>query len=270
MAHADGIADVDGAGVEGHDGIPLHRLTIQGASMSFHRISLLVGLALVSVATLAQAKDPPDYAALIEALASRNSEPDTSDGKPRPPAGFDWKDPSRVADAFHQLCHDGSDELWEELLKHLDDKRYSLTMEFNDSGDWTNESVGDLCRMLAYKHLADDVLDRYIPRDRPTRLIKELWTDLGEWRKARADKSLYELQIEVCELGLPEVANLPDWVSDEKKDKTRHKIEAQIDELKMTKKAAYRPLVLDSYKIFGPKPRPAPNPPRTKKSKKGA
>lgn len=193
------------------------------------------------------------YAALIDGLASRNQAPDVVDGKPSFPGDFDWADQERVLTAFRKSGRDGEETLWEELLKHLDDERYSLTMEFNDSEIGRNYSVGSLCRMLAYKHLAEDVLDHYASVERPVRVIKELWPNLAQWRKAREGKSLYELQIEVCELGLKELPNLMQlrFLEERRRKRMQMQVESQIDDLKQSKKAAFFPLVLDSYAFYG-------------------
>ncbi len=217
--------------------------------MKSYHISLLVGLALASGAflgpRLAQAKDPPDYPALIDALATRNPEPKITHGEPKLVAGFNLKEFDRVRKVLPQLCNDGSEELWEELLKHLGDERYSLTMAF-DGENYINWSVGGLCHMLAYKHLAEDVLDRHVSVNRPIRLLRDISDDLGGWRKARSDKSLYELQLEVCELGLAKLDKHPERhiLMDGQKEKMRQKIEDELAELKASKKAVYRRLLL--------------------------
>jgi hypothetical protein len=58
---------------------------------------------------------------------------------------------------------------------------------------------------------------------------------LSEWRKKRAEKSLYELQIEVCEEAIKELAEVK-RVPQEQRDAARKKIEAEIATLKRTKR----------------------------------
>src|SRR5262249_45207861 len=62
--------------------------------------------------------------------------------------------------------------------------------------------------------------------------------DVAEWRKQRASKSLYELQIEVCEKAIKGVANASRVPQDEK-DLARKQIEAEIANLKKTKKPVF-------------------------------
>jgi hypothetical protein len=61
---------------------------------------------------------------------------------------------------------------------------------------------------------------------------------LLKWREKRANKALYELQIEVCEEALKTLRDLPrvEEFSKRQRQVTRTKIQAEIQELKWTKK----------------------------------
>lgn len=241
---------------------PMQRMSRNTAPVT--RILHFTAIMLLSLATLSQSnsafaqadatsneKDPPDYAAMIEALASRNKKPEIVDGRPLFLPHFDWEDQTRVLKAFSSLRSDASEELWEELLKHLDDDRYSLTMEFNESGCGVNYSVGRLCRNLAYLRLVGCVLDCHVGAHPSVRWNKDLRPELRQWRQARADKSLYELQIEVCEMGLQNFDKLPGYFSEERKQEMRRNIELEIADLRKTKQAKFQRFSLDSFAVYG-------------------
>jgi hypothetical protein len=54
----------------------------------------------------------------------------------------------------------------------------------------------------------------------------------------RKDKSLYQLQIEVCELALAELPKVTHF-SKEQKDQARRAIEGQLDKLQRTKRPVF-------------------------------
>src|SRR5260370_41401813 len=62
--------------------------------------------------------------------------------------------------------------------------------------------------------------------------------DLSTWRKQRATKALYELQIEVCEKAIKALAKV-ERVPRTQKDRARKKIEAEIAKLKQTKRPSH-------------------------------
>ena len=172
--------------------------------------------------------------AQINQLVSKNTAPVLQMGR-KPPVfaeGYDWEEQERVWQAFVVCARDSKEESWEELLKHLDDKRYAITIKQELSYP-QNCSVGELCRKLAMYRLYT-LLERHSTTSaiKHARVIPDPGiTDLAEWRAKRAGKNLVELQIEAAELGLAKVADLRQ-ISAEDQAKMSRAIEAAIKHLK--------------------------------------
>jgi hypothetical protein len=188
-------------------------------------------------------------ARMVDALANRNKPPKivrrrvTPDVWPQTvplyPEGYDWKEERRVHRALDALLADRTPELWEELLRRWDDERYCVVVMYGSFDNALVYSVGTVCSHLAHDRLVD-VFDRHLPPNsegRPLRLdvVGDTVRDLAGWRKKRAKKSLYELQVEVCQAALRELAKV-EGLSKEERAKAREKIEAEVARLKRTKR----------------------------------
>ncbi|MBM3965379.1 MAG: hypothetical protein FJ308_09985 [Planctomycetes bacterium] len=96
------------------------------------------------------------YNALIEELVSPNAKPDTHiNGKPhrvRFPANYDVTSQERVDDARRALNRDIA-EARPYLIDALDDKRYSMTINWGDGDGYYNKTVGDICREIIASNL---------------------------------------------------------------------------------------------------------------------
>jgi hypothetical protein len=219
----------------------------------FHYALTLGGLTLLGAVVLAEGarkpaakRDAKGPARMVEAIANRNKPPKLvwrRRGWPRKvalfPEGYDWKEDKRVLKALDELFRDRTVELWEELVRRekKDDRRYCVTLVSSNCEDARIESVGDVCSRLAYARLLD-VFEQHLPDNpyKPGRIsLKTGIENLAEWRKERAKKSLYQLQIEVCENALRELAKV-EGVSEKEKAKARKKTEAEIKKLRETKK----------------------------------
>lgn len=181
-------------------------------------------------------------AKMIDAIANRNRPPKIVERSgpdiPLFPKGYDWKEQHRVSVALGKLEADLDLKLWDELVKKVDDKRYSLTVADKASNAPHNLSVGDFCYELAEWRLAGVFL-RHLPDDprkkgRSMRIIVVGRQTIKKWRQERKDKALYKLQIEVGELMLVELAKVQ-TVSQAEKDAARKKIEAEIKKVKESK-----------------------------------
>jgi hypothetical protein len=188
---------------------------------------------------------------MVEAIANRNKPPKLVDRTrawprrlPLYPEGYDWKEEERVRDALDKLYQEATAELWEELVRREGDERYCVTVVDN-AEDAHVHSVGLVCWYLAYSRLVG-VFEQHLPPNR-LRVGARIPLDahaivpaktLAEWRKARAKKSLYQLQIEVCENALRELAKVK-RVSEKEKADARRKIEAEIRKLKAEKKPVF-------------------------------
>lgn len=197
-------------------------------------------------------KDEPNskWETVINSLANLNPPPKLVKlGFAREPfftPDYDWKEQQRVRRTFAGLAREENPELWEQLLKHIIDKRYAITMRDNGPNA-RNYSVGDLCRLIASEriffasawHSDPDSRDRY-----------NVWLDVGiddiaKWRADRPKKSLYELQIEICERSIEEVDKAKDKdVPAKAKSHIRGKLKGTIDDLRKTKRPLFfRPLM---------------------------
>lgn len=196
-------------------------------------------------------RDAKEAAKLIEAIANRNKPPKIASRRgylphnvPLFPKDYDWKEEYRVHDAVNKLYKDTSAAMWEALIQRKDDRNYCV-VRFNEyTTDGEIHSVGRICYDLAYDRLCGVVwshLPKDPDKDAPLRL-KTGVGDLAAWRKDRSDKALYQLQIEVCETALRELAKHK-RLAIEAKATLRKKIEDEIAELRKTK----RPVVWESH-----------------------
>jgi hypothetical protein len=225
------------------------------------RISAVCLAALILIgSTFGQEGQPPPgkrdrkrIAKLIDDLANRNPPPVIVNASPPfPPTlrvplfpkQYDWAEQNRVIAALSKLRTHPTPELWEELVRHSEDNRYSLTLH-DDDGNPENRTVGSFCSEMAYTHLTRG-FSRYLPTDpNPSKLGRPIWVEISlapswtKWRHQRRNKSLAELQIEVCEEALAQLKKVK-GVPQEEKRASEQKIQAMVMELKKTK----RPLLL--------------------------
>ncbi len=194
--------------------------------------------------------DPNEAAKMVDAIVNRNQEPklvNRPSGWPREiamfPESYDWAEDARVLRALDKLFQDRTLALWEELVRRGDDPRYCVTLVSVQNEDAQIISVTGVCFRLAYSHLVD-VFKQHLPvsEDADGRKIA---LDIGienlaEWRKKRANKSLYELQIEVCENALSQVSKAK-GVSEDDEALARGKIKGEIARLKRTKQPFFVP-----------------------------
>jgi hypothetical protein len=220
--------------------------------------TLLVGLALVAPGLLGECRggdkpkaDVKPAAKLIDAIVSRNKPPKIVEWKTRElrwaalfPEGYDWKEEARVREAVGRLEEDQTEAVWEEMVKRAGDRRYCQTVTSCCTGDAAILDVGTLCERLAWSRLVG-VFWKHLPREglggKQPFLHVGVWdSTLAEWRKKRAAKALYELQVEVCEEAIKVLEAMPkDRISDAVKKQFRKKVEAEIVSLKKTKKPVH-------------------------------
>lgn len=203
----------------------------------------------------ATAEKTPDFAAMIDALASKNVAPELIDrvsGRdPLFPANFDWQEQTRARRAFADLGNTDVDELWDELRKHRSDDRYSFTAGDDAAYDgWyaTNYSVGNLCGMIAAYWLTLPYQTHLVTvDDRKLRIDFNLNVDA--LRQARPEIKLYELQIKACEMALAQIPTVP-GASEEQKDRMIREIEAEVAALRASKKAKFSKYRIDRYNFY--------------------
>ena len=214
----------------------------------------LVGFALVALAHAGECRGGDKRRAdakpaeVIDAIVSRNKAPKIVDWKAGElrwaalfPEGYDWKEEERVRRAVEQLKEDATEEVWEELVKRIGDRRYCQTVITAIVGNARVLDVGTVCERLAWarlvnvywKHLPEEGLGAKQPN-------LDVVGDLARWRKQRAGKPLYELQIEVCEAAIKALNAKPgERVPDADKRRFQKKVEAEIAKLKKAKKPVH-------------------------------
>ena len=210
---------------------------------------------------------PNDRNAMISSLISTNQPPELIKNTdkvllrygvsrlPLFPARFDWANQGEIRAAVVKLGRDESILMFDELLRHINDTRYCITI-LKGSGDPENYSVGKMCRDLARGKLVgafqDDLGldDRYLPARIP--YGKGEFSDLVKWREKRPTLTLAELQIEVGQLTLDAIPNAP-HLSEDRKVAIRVQIQRKIDTIKSTGKPITVHFWKDSFSTFTPK-----------------
>jgi hypothetical protein len=192
--------------------------------------------------------DPRRAIEKVDAIVNRNKPPTevswTGDMTKRAalfPEEHDWAEEARVREAVSVLNRDQTEAVWEEMVKRCRDQRYCETVTSVKTGDAHIKSVGTICDRLAHSRLVG-VFWQHLPLN-PSKDGEKLWLDVGiqdltDWRTQRADKALFELQIEVCEKtieALSKVASVPQ----SEKDQARKKIEAEIAKLKKSRQPVH-------------------------------
>jgi hypothetical protein len=188
----------------------------------------------------------------VEAIVSPNKPPNLKNARGpggrhhhRFPKDYDWKKQKQVYKALAKVYKDTSVEMWEELVRRTNDRRYSLTVTDQSSEESLNLTVGNVCSHLGYDRLVW-VFQQHLPygRGRPDaspRIQLEIGIEnLAAWRKERKTKSLWELQIEVCERALEELPKAK-GVSQAKLVGAGKRIKSEIKKLKRTKRPVVWP-----------------------------
>lgn len=216
-------------------------------------VAVVAGLSLVTVSPPGAAREEEkqdrgerDVVRLVDDLANRNKPPKVVDAPrlgrvPLFPENFDWNEQNRVLLALEKVHRDKSDELWEELLRGIEDWRYSLTI-INIVDEPEDICVGTFCARLAHCRLMN-VVTRHLPVTwhpkvgKPPRIVESVAFDSVpwmEWRQKRKDKRLYELQIELCEEALAKLRKAQDIPQDQKVA-AQKAIEGEVGRLRKNK-----------------------------------
>jgi hypothetical protein len=224
--------------------------------------AVLVGLVLIPAVVLGAApggekpKADAKRAAkqMVDAIVNRNKAPKVVKW-PKWPGGFtrqaalfredyDWNEDARAREAISRLEEDRTEEVWEEMVRRTGDRRYAETVTSAKTGDAYVRTVGGICDEIAYSRLIG-VFWKHLPevegKDGDEKLGLDIGIrDLAKWRKERAAKPLYELQIEVCEKTIKALAKVK-RVPRAERARARKKIEAEIAKLKRTRRPSHVP-----------------------------
>ncbi len=142
------------------------------------------------------------------------SQPRTAYSRPRLPASFRQELRSvgsarRAAHAFDALIQH-AEGAWPEMVRHLDDGRYSITFEAGSTSGYAyNWTVGDVCRKIIVASLTGGYLGDLSHLDKVSYYrLHDFVPDkkqLRAWCEQRSTKRLYELQIDVCQWAVAEL-----------------------------------------------------------------
>jgi len=199
-------------------------------------------------------RDAKAMAKMVNDIVNRNQPPELV-GRPHRswpivvalyPESYDWKEEERVRQAIAKLYQDRTEELWEELVRREADPSYCVVVAIEKTEDAEIRTVGDICTELAGLRLWG-VFVEHFPTN-PEKDGRPIYVDFGidgklsDWRKERGKKSLYELQVELGEKALSELAKFKESstnIPKEDVDLARRKIEAEIKELRRTKQPVF-------------------------------
>lgn len=234
-----------------------------------HAAGLIIGsFGATSNGLLASEHEPEETARLFAQLVSKNMEPELKEHDtnslrqlgptkvPLFPTTFDWENQKVVRRSVLRLGKAESDEDWDELLKHLKDDRYCITVYPDYFNNPINYSIGKICSELARHRLSDPFLkDRGF--DRRDRLVmidykSDDMVDLRKWREARRDKKLYQLQLEVGERILDAIKDVK-YVTEEWKEKSSNKLKMQLETLARNKTPFETAFGNDSFPTYSAK-----------------
>jgi hypothetical protein len=236
---------------------------------------VLVGSALLAPGFLGECRggEKPKAEArpavkLVDAIVSRNKAPKIVKWRSKGelqwaalfPKGYDWKEEERVRKAIRRLGEDQTEEVWEELVKRAGDKHYSQTITSGITGDAYVLTVGEMCWRLAYARLVG-VYWQHVPSswsfEGRGHWVRVRIGDVTSWRKKRAKKALYELQIEVCEEAVEIIKALPKEkvkrIPGGERERVLKRIETEIASLKKTKKPLHRkegPFYFEEWGVY--------------------
>ena len=204
-------------------------------------------LILIAFAFLANRAFPDDGPNEVDMLASNNS-PWIIKGRPGKETAtkgnvYDANESKRIGAQVTETVRK-NEELWPDLVSHLDDKRHSGVVGI-DAGYPRNWTVGDVCQNIIgeslsspfYRHFPGTKMNYH--RFKIPSFAKEK-EQLKAWYDERKDRKLYELQIEACKWALLELES-PDIherdISNAKRVEIANKIQDEIQVLQESKTA---------------------------------
>jgi hypothetical protein len=141
----------------------------------------------------------------VESLVSANARPTIEDSPyPIVPTNFNWMEQERTWSAVNTVSSHSA-RFWPDLVAHLDDERYCVTVKSLVSDRDYNWSVGDVCSAIIGRTLSqayyEDIEPESLSLYRVIRVppLARNSGSLKKWLTERSGKQLYELQIETCE-----------------------------------------------------------------------
>ena len=204
-------------------------------------------------------RTPFSAARVISALASKNPRPTIVDGRVEFPKDFQWMEQERCWKDIQEIAGNAEQAL-PELISHLKDDRYCITVHhelFDVNYNWT---IGDVCHQLITRTLADSYYHELEPETVELyRKLRRFGLDrnaLVKWCDERKGMKLYELQLEACNWALERVEDKQylSEVTPDQRSQWLRSIKAAREKISKARKAV-------PMKNFGPEElRPSSNP----------
>ena len=148
-----------------------------------------------------------DARTLVEALANHNPAPVPLPGDRTQnqtevfDTAFNWSENERAWRAMRLLLK-SSQKAWPQLVEHLDDDRYCMTVEVV-SGALHNWTVGDVCRQIVGRSLSEAYYRHLIPASRETYGLRMpefamSGKELKAWLAARSNKAYMNCKLKLA------------------------------------------------------------------------
>lgn len=178
---------------------------------------------------------------LIDQLASKNKPPKVRiEVTPYAlfPRDFDWSDQKRVIGII-EILHNKAQEDMPALLSHLDDKRYCITLESDQSA--SNYSVGRICSLLLQQSLVAGYQDCLKGDQRVFNALSypeslESEDACLEYLKDKKNTRLIEIQIDLTKQAIRGAKALK-FLDDDEKQVVVKRLEERLNHLSTNKKA---------------------------------
>lgn len=154
------------------------------------------------------------------------------------PRDFDWDDQKRIIGVIEILQNKAQEDM-PALLSHLDDERYCITLESDQSA--SNYSVGGICRLLLQKSLVAGYQDCLKGDQRVFSALsypESLESDEAcrEYLKDKKNAPIIEIQIDLTKQAIREAKALK-FLEDDEKQVVVKRLEDRLNQLSTNRKA---------------------------------
>lgn len=224
--------------------------------MKADTLTFVAALSLVSVLLLENrradrldAEEVPARTKLVDMLVSSNKAPVLQNNRAKPEfdANFDFPEQKRIWSNIKGLFKSAAED-WDSIAKGISREDYCVTVRtFNSSKyNWT---VGDVCRKVAARTLAEAYYESLNPRSRELYVafrepdFARNSERLKEWLDARPGKTLAELQADACEWAVQRLADRDEDNGDRWNDEDRDRWSAAIKKTAKALRAGGAPIL---------------------------
>lgn len=194
---------------------------------------------------------------LIGQLANKNKPPAQQGAKAHPiwTKDYDWTEQTRIRKVWKEL-HRRAEEDLSEIVAHVDDNRYSLTMAVS-SGAYYNADIGFICYHILrvniepYQRPGDKRFEAFMPYSGNRE-------DVAKWWTPRRAIPLKELQLQSIDHAHKTTTDRLDNAKDENEEKRFRRYLSQLEELTDQIQKSDKPVVVpaiapEEYRFDSPK-----------------